>query len=151
MKIVLFAVIVLLFLFFIPTKATAQENEGEIYPIDEGERAPFSGILLDPAAAAKILADENSNDQKSEAECQLRLDLAAAESKLVTDLIQNSLEFEQKAHLQTITSYDDRLKDLQDYSEAVEEDSDSLLWLSFGIAGGIAITSLTFGIIEASL
>jgi len=50
----------------------AQDEEPVITDVREGEAAPFTGTLLNPAAVAQMLAEQEAN----QTECELRIQYA---------------------------------------------------------------------------
>ena len=63
----LFSVLLILLL---PLQVKASETSGKVTSLTSGQKAPFSGILLDPLAASKMLTD--SKYLKMELELSLR-------------------------------------------------------------------------------
>ena len=41
-----------------PFQATAQELEGQVTSLSLNEKAPYSGVLLDPIAASKMIINQ---------------------------------------------------------------------------------------------
>lgn len=144
------SLVVLMFLiFFFPCRAATQESEesGIVMPIQKGEKAPFDGILLDIEASAKVLADSEAELEKEKINCDYKLDVANAESALTVSSLQISLDYERKNHVQTISMYDEQIANLEQLATQIPEDDDDWIWVLVGASCGVAITSVTFGMI----
>jgi len=87
-----FIVLLLAFTFIFPAHLFAQETP-TIIDLSKGEKAPFSGVLLNPPAAAQMLA----NQKFTEAECKLKIDFELDRIKAQHDFMMKSLEISMAA------------------------------------------------------
>ena len=118
--------------------ALAQEVEPIITDIVEGQTAPFSGTLLNPAAVAQMLAEKEAN----ETECELRIDYAEDRQQAMCDLMVDSTT----ASLQALQERYDTIMDIKDQEIerlteiAIEADHRdfSTLWFTGGLIIGVA-------------
>ena len=80
--------IILVILFAFPAWA----QEGVITEIQKGQKAPFTGVLMDSKAAAKVLTDQKYTAE----ECKLELDreLEILRAKLELDLKISQIKLE---------------------------------------------------------
>ena len=118
--------------------ALAQEVEPIITDIVEGQTAPFSGTLLNPAAVAQMLAEKEAN----ETECELRIEYAEDRQQAMCDLMVDSTT----ASLQALQERYDTIMDIKDQEIerlteiAIEADHRdfSTLWFTGGLIIGVA-------------
>jgi hypothetical protein len=104
--------IILVILFAFPAWA----QEGVITEIQKGKRAPFTGVLLDAKAAAKVLTDQKYTAE----ECKSQERLA-----------------------QILEIKNEEIGRLQDL--ALDSPNDyTLWWLTGGVVGGIILTTSIF-------
>ena len=119
-------------------------GEGKFTILDQGECAPFPGILFDADATASLLTLSSYYAQR----CQLRLDLALGEQRaehdLQVDQLNIRLEVLQQEYANTITQKDLEITTLQD---ALKKNSSRNPWL-WGTLGAVVGASLTVAIVE---
>ena len=127
----------------------AQEVEPILTDIIEGQTAPFSGILLNPAAVAQMLAEKEA----SEAECELRIEYAEDRQQAMCDLVINSTA----ASLEALQERYDTIMDIKNQEIerlteiAIEADHRdfSTVWFTGGVMLGVATTiAIAFAINE---
>ena len=83
-------------------------------PIQEGEAAPFSGVLFSTGDAARLLAGLEQQDSA----CQARIDLAVTEAGAAKDLLLDTCN----SNLQIRTEmYELQLTGYRDYSTFLEK------------------------------
>tara|TARA_R110000824_G_scaffold324037_1_gene511004 strand:+ start:342 stop:788 length:447 start_codon:yes stop_codon:yes gene_type:complete len=121
-----------------PSVALAEEEAPKIHNIKKGELAPFDGVLLNPVAAAKILADKSYYDK----ECDLRIkhEVDKESAKLNTILKNKKIACEslENRYAAIIKIKDEEIKRL---SSVVLDNKDySTLWLAGGVLAGIGLT-----------
>ena len=107
-------------------------------PVQEGEVAPFSGVLFPTLDAARLLADL----EQQETVCQARVDLAVTEAiaakQLLLDTCQSNLQIRTEMHELQLSGY-------RDYTNFLEQKHArpglSKEWvLVIGILTGVGIT-----------
>ena len=133
--------IFLVILFAFPAWA----QEGVITEIQKGQQAPFTGVLMDAKAAAKVLTEQKYTAE----ECRLEMDreLEMLRAKLELDLkiseIKSSSANEKYTSLLSIKEEENKrlqelaLKSPNDYSH---------WWFAGGIIGGIALSVSIFAV-----
>ena len=117
--------------------------EGKVTSIDAGDTAPYSGVLLDPLAASKMLVDKKY--LKLELELQLRKEFQKdlANKRLAYDLLKTEHDSLQKIHQETLILKENQISYLNDALK--DEMSDySHWWLAGGVALGIILSVAVF-------
>ena len=115
----------------------------QITPLNEGQEAPYSGVLYNPAAVAEtiaqreaLIAQHNLNleilEERLKAECTLQLDNLTADLDLCNQKYNSMVEIK-----------DEQIRNLQDM--ALEKPNSSW-WFLGGIGTGVL---LTIGVVYA--
>lgn len=123
-----------------------------ISPMRKGQTAPFTGVLLSPFAAATVITELGTIDEKIKIEvdnavgkcnADCEFNFKEAQSRCATDktVLQASIDANVK-----------RIKILEEEIKKKEaEQTNPYLWTGIGFAGGVAITVLTaFAISQAT-
>ena len=144
MKQILILILTLTLIF--PTYVFAQEAP-KVTDIQQGQTAPFSGTLLNPAAAAQIIAEK----ENLKSECNLKYEYIKGREKAKCDLLMGnlnvSLDITQKKYDSILKIKDDEIKRLQDI--AMNDSGDySMWWYAGGVVTGILVS---IGIFYASI
>jgi len=127
-----------------PLHAYADNGEatarGKVSQLNEGQKAPFKGILLSPEAAAGLFADIKF----SQKECDLKLD---RELKLRTSVLNSNidaltlrLEIEQKRTVSLLGIKNERIQFLEKNWQPEPWYQTGEFWLGTGVVLGIVIT-----------
>ncbi len=143
--IALFSVFLILLL---PLQVKASETSGKVTSLTSGQKAPFSGILLDPLAASKMLTD--SMYLKMELELSLRKEFEKnlAGKTLALDLLRAEHESFKKYHTEILKIKENQITILnQSLKEEMGSDH-SHWWIFGGVAIGIL---LSLGVFYASV
>jgi hypothetical protein len=118
--------------------------------LDQGQPAPYSGVLFNPQAAAQLLAQQKYAD----AECELKIDLEVDKLEAQMDLINESLkasiratENKYESIIQIKNDEIDRLTDL-----AVDSSADYTHWWTAGgfIVGALVSLSIFYAAVKTS-
>jgi len=146
----LLSVFVAICLVLVPTSIKAQEVEsleGQIVPVEKDQKAPFSGLLLDTAAAVKITTDKKYSLLEGELKLDYELKKQAAEFQLKLDSLQVSYDSLREKTDSIITIKNDEITRMQ---ELIKEDPND--YTSWWFAGGFAIGVLvSIGIFFAAV
>ena len=144
------SIFVVLGLILLPLHVKAEETaqvEGRIVSVDKGQEAPYSGILLDSAAAAKVTADKKFSLLREELKLDYELKKQAAEFQVQIDSLKVSLDTQKEKSdslLELKNSEIDRLQDL------IKEDPND--WTPLWFAGGAVVgILLSIGIFYAAV
>jgi len=111
----------------------------QITPLEKNQKAPYSGILYNPAAVAESIAQREALIQQH----QLNLDILEESLKAQCDLSLQNLQSDLSAcndrYDQMVLIKDTQIKNLQDL--ALERPNDhSIWWLAGGIVLGVVAT-----------
>ena len=132
-------------LFFIMISA-AQADNPEFTIVAESQPAPFEGVLLNPTAAAEVLAKTDELEQKCDLEIEYQVDLAASQCKLDKDLLNARITTLDKELLNVREQKDLEILTLQ---KIIKRQSPQYKWWWF--AGGVVLGGATYyGIQQAT-
>ena len=136
MKQLLILILTLTLIF--PTYVFAQEAP-KVTDVQKGQAAPFTGTLLNPPAAAQIIAEK----ENAKAECKLQYEYIKQREKTKCDLLlgnaNTSLTAANKKYETILKIKDDEIQRLQDI--ALETPADhSIWWYAGGIVTGILVS-----------
>ena len=131
--------IILVILFAFPAWA----QEGVITEIQKGSPAPFTGVLMDPAAAAKVLTDQKYTAEECRIEMDRELELLRAKLELDLKITNAKLAGSQERLAQILQIKNEEIGRLQQL--ALDRPNDyTLWWLTGGVVGGIVLTVSIF-------
>jgi len=132
------------------TNVAAEElenQEGKVSSVSAGEKAPYSGILLDSIAGAKFIA--KSKYCGAEIELKLQKDFQAQlnNKQLKVDLLQVQYDILKNTHEQLMSQKE---KEIVQLNEIVKDEIDdhSHWWFASGIIAGVL---LSIGIFYAAV
>lgn len=142
-----------LLLSFILTSTVAiadDVSEPLVAPLRQSQKAPFSGLLLNPPAAAKIIVDYNNIKTQVEIETTKAVEIEKAKAKKTIDDLKTELEYT-KTVADAITKSREKQVDvlLQKVNDLEKNRSDPALWCGIGVASGVVVTVLTILVIGA--
>ena len=133
--------IFLVILFAFPAWA----QEGVITEIRKGQKAPYTGVLVDPTAAAKILTDQKYTEEEFKLELGKELKLLQAKLDLDLKIANTKLIGCQERSTQILKIKDEEIQRLQEL--ALDSPNDySIWWLTGGVVGGIALSVAIFAV-----
>lgn len=131
--------IFLVILFAFPAWA----QQGVITEIQKGSPAPFTGVLMDPAAAAKVLTDQKYTAEECRIEMDRELELLKAKLELDLKITNAKLAGSQERLAQILQIKNEEIGRLQQL--ALDRPNDyTLWWLTGGVVGGIVLTVSIF-------
>lgn len=124
---------------FMSFKAFGDDLTPKVTSLKQGQSAPFDGVLLNTAAAAKVFVTKDFSDE----ECSLKIGFEVEkEQKRIQeqlDKLQASREFEEKRYEIVISQKDSENKALM--AEIMKADEDySIYWFAGGVLSGMAVT-----------
>ena len=122
-----------------PATATLPELEGRVTTLELGNPAPFSGILLDPEASAKILAERKFSLLRYDLKLDLEIQKLQAKSGLTLGLLQAKYDGLNTQDHQILNLKNDEITRLQEIIKE-QPNSHSEWWLAGGVALGILIS-----------
>jgi hypothetical protein len=115
------------------------ELSGRVTSLNLGQKAPFSGILLDSEATAKILADRKFLGLKYELKLDLEIKKLISTHQLTLGLLQARFDGLNSQHVQILKIKSDEITRLQEIIKD-RPNSNSEWWLAGGIVVGILIS-----------
>lgn len=133
----------------VPLQASAEEIEGRVTSLSLNERAPYSGILLDPIAASKMIVDNKY--LKVEIELQLRKEFEKdlAEKTMAFNLLKVDFDSLKKVHEGTLAIKEKQISDLNLLlKEEMSKEDHTEWWILGGVVAGIL---LSLGVFYASV
>jgi len=131
--------IILVILFAFPAWA----QQGVITEIQKGSPAPFTGVLMDPAAAAKVLTDQKYTAEECRIEMDREQELLKAKLELDLKITNAKLAGSQERLAQILQIKNEEIGRLQQL--ALDRPNDyTLWWLTGGVVGGIVLTVSIF-------
>lgn len=127
----------------------AQDEEPAITDIREGQTAPFTGTLLNPAAVAQMLAEQEANQTECELRIQYAEDRQQAMCSLSLDSTVASLEALQERYNSIMEIKNDEIERLTEIALEADNGDYSHWWFTGGIVIGVAATiGIAFAISE---
>ena len=133
--------IFLVILFAFPAWA----QEGVITQIQKGKRAPFTGILMDTKAAAKVLTDQKYTAEECRIEMDRELEILRAKLELDLKISEIKLNSANEKYTSLLNIKDEENKRLQELALKSPNDY-SHWWFAGGVIGGIVLSVSIFAV-----
>lgn len=137
----------------LPITVKAQEIDelkGQIVPINKNEKAPFSGVLLDTVAAAKVTIDKKYSLLESKLKLDFELKKLKAEYQLKIDSLQLSHDTLKLKTDSLINIKNNEITRLQDLVKKDPNDH-THWWFAGGVALGIVVSiGIFFAAVEVA-
>ena len=133
--------IFLVILFAFPAWA----QEGVITEIQKGKRAPFTGVLLDAKAAAKVLTDQKYTAEECKIEMDRELEILRAKLELDLKISEIKLNSANEKYTSLLNIKDEENKRLQELALKSPNDY-SHWWFAGGVIGGIVLSVSIFAV-----
>ena len=133
--------IFLVILFAFPAWA----QEGVITEIQKGKRAPFTGVLLDAKAAAKVLTDQKYTAEECKIEMDRELEILRAKLELDLKISEIKLNSVNEKYTSLLSIKEEENKRLQELALKSPNDY-SHWWFAGGIIGGIVLSVSIFAV-----
>ena len=125
--------------------ATPLPLQGKVTSISKGAKAPYSGILLDPLAASKMLVDKKFIRLEVELTLRKEFQKQLATQSLSLDLLKADYSSLKKIHEETMKLKNKRITDLDVMlKQEMSKSDNSEWWLAGGIVIGIALSIAVF-------
>ncbi len=132
-----------IFLLLLSMPLTAASEELKITPVDKGQPAPHSGVLLDSESAAKIIVDKKVSEERCEIQKEAAVNRGKAECEYRSSLLEAEKQAEKKK-LEILLSSQE--KENERLHRALEE-TDSIngvWWFLTGTITGIVTSVAIF-------
>ena len=138
-----FIIPLLMFALAFPAPLFADTPETQPQPkvtgIQKGDSAPYSGVLLNSLAAARIFSEKSFSDE----ECKIKIDYNIAKEtarmNLLLDSVRTSLDSAEQKYTSIINIKDTEIERLSKIASERPNDH-SMWWAAGGILTGIALT-----------
>ena len=128
----------------VPIQVQAQELEGQVTALSLNEKAPFSGVLLDPIAASKMIVNQKYLRAEIELELRKEFQKELSDKRLSFDLLKVDYDSLKKIHEETLLIKNEQINDLSIFLEK-EISSDNNHWFTFGgMMAGIVLSVAVF-------
>ena len=114
-----------------PFQVSAQELEGQVTSLAFNEKAPYSGVLLDPIAASKMIINQKYLRAEIELELRKEFQKELSGKRLSYDLLKVDYDSLKKIYEQTLSLKNEQIVDLNHLLEK-EIGSDHQGWWIFG-------------------
>lgn len=111
-----------------------------ISPMKKKQIAPFTGVLLSPAAVAAVITDYKTAEQKTEIEVKKAVGLIEAKRAFDVSEIKASSEADKKIMKASLDEKTARIKILEDQVANVPSRT---TWAGIGFVGGVIFSALT--------
>lgn len=114
---------------------------GKISPMNEGQKAPFDGVLLDASAAARLMVEQQEADNKCRIETEKQVSTAKAKLELDLANMRASRDSLKKELEVRVNLKDEHIEFLEKHAvRNAKKANNGKWWLVGGIAVGIALT-----------
>ena len=140
----------IIFMFvLVPIQVQAQELEGQVTALSLNEKAPFSGVLLDPIAAAKMIVNQKYLRAEIELELRKEFQKELSDKRLSFDLLKVDYDSLKKIYEETLLIKNEQISDLSIFLEK-EISNDNNHWFTFGgmIAGIVLSVAVFYASVE---
>ena len=122
-----------------------------ISPMNKGQKAPFSGVLLSPLAVATVIADQNAAKEKIKIEIKKEHDTQVEICRKEKTDIQISSDADKKIFQLDSEEKTKSLKALEEQlKKEIENRPNRVFWTGVGMVGGAAVSILTTYVIMQS-
>jgi hypothetical protein len=131
-----------------PLSALAQSPT--VTDLEEGQTAPYSGVLFNPEAAAQLLAQQKYADAECELKIDLEIDKLGAQMDLINESLKVSLRATENKYDSIIQIKNDEINRLTDL--AVNSDADYTHWWTAGgfVVGALVSLAIFYAAVETS-
>ena len=116
----------------------ARLPKGKITGLSKGEHAPYTGVLLDNIAAARVFSDKKYLKEQFDLKLQYELGRQKARLDLTIQSQKASLDALQEKHTTLMKLKDDEIKRLSDLAAGKEDYT--TWWAVGGVIVGIGLT-----------
>ncbi len=129
-----------------PFQATAQELEGQVTSLSLNEKAPYSGVLLDPIAASKMIINQKYLRAEIELELRKEFQKELSDKRLSHDLLKVDYDSLKKIYEETLSLKNEQIVDLNSLLEKEMGNDHQEWWIFGGALIGIVLSMVVFRI-----
>jgi hypothetical protein len=128
----------------VPIQVQAQELEGQVTALSSGEKAPYSGVLLDPIAASKMIVNQKYLRVEIELELRKEFQKELSDKRLAYDLLKVDYDVIKKVGEKVLLLKNKQIIDLNLLLKE-EMSSNSSNWRTLGgVLTGIILSVAVF-------
>jgi hypothetical protein len=132
-----------------PVPSSEPDPGAATSPLRKGQPAPFTGVLLSPAAVASIIAEFKSFDGKIALEVDKAKKDAAASCDFTMKEAATACTTDKKILTAAIEARDSRINLLEtDLKKTVDSMPSRTIWFGLGVVGGIVLTVATVYVVS---
>lgn len=130
------------------TTVTLAQDKPVISPLQKGQQAPFSGVLLNDVAVADIVTQKEAQEKK----CDATIEMAKTEEKVKCQYSLNVIKIDAgaekkalEARVNALLSSNDSLvkRAIDAEKKVVESKKDDTFWFAGGIVSGVLLGVLS--------
>lgn len=128
-----------------PEPQPGESPVGEVVsPMKQGQKAPFTGLLLSPAAVAKLIVELQHEQEARDIESKKARDTQKALDQLTIDDLNSKVKYVETTRDAAIKSRDEQIKIISKKLEEAEKNrTNPTLWVGLGAAGGVLLSVVT--------
>lgn len=126
----------------LPVHALAQQG-GNITSLEEGAPAPFSGILLDTTASARLLTDKEYQDEECDIRLTYELEKLKARHAMEMGIIESKIVLLEETNSSILSLKDSEIARLQEMALKNPNDNANW-WFTGGVVAGIVTSVIIF-------
>tara|TARA_R100000234_G_C4959211_1_gene161004 strand:- start:45 stop:503 length:459 start_codon:yes stop_codon:yes gene_type:complete len=124
-------------------------SQGKLTGLNKGEEAPYSGVLLDNIAAARIFTDKKYFEEQWQLKLQYELGKQKARLDLTIQSQKASLDALQEKHISLMKIKNDEIDRLSDIAAGKKDYS--TWWAVGGVVVGIGLTLAVVFAVDAGV
>jgi|SRR5579863_1315644 len=130
---------------------TAPTPPPVISPLNKGQSAPYTGVLLSPPAVAQIVAQQDTSKAALALAVQHQQELDAANQKYAVDSLTTTCTADKTVLQAQVTDGQKQNQILTQQLKSATSGPSAPVWIGIGFAGGVVVTVLTaFAISKAT-
>lgn len=114
-----------------------------IAPLQKGQPAPWTGVLISPQAVGQIVSQVDELKAQQDLAVQHQADVDAAQQKFQIDQLTTTCTGDKSVLQAQLTDANSQNKILTDQLSKTTGGPGAGLWIGLGAAGGIVVTLLT--------
>ena len=126
----------------VPALQKGEAPVGEVIsPMKKGQKAPFTGILLSPAAVAKLVVDLQNQQNEANIQIKKAVDTQKAQDQLKIDDLTGQVVYLKTTTDTQLKNRNDEINTLTKRLQESEQSKPNLpIWIGGGAVAGIVLT-----------
>jgi len=123
--------------------ATAPTPPPVISPLQKGQAAPYTGVLLSPPAVAQIVAQQDTSKAAAALAIQHQSEIDAAQQKYALDSAATTCTADKTILQAQVTDGQKQNQILTQQLKSATSGPGAPVWIGVGFVGGVVVTVLT--------